>query len=68
MAADEQEHIRILKHESNTLSMDEKLMHWQACASTRINSLKVDGSKQIVESWPMYKEPFGYRLVFIMFN
>lgn len=63
----EEEHIRSLNHEN--LTFDEKLFHWRGCASTRINSIKssIETGKSVIgELWPMYKEPFGYKLVRIL--
>lgn len=65
VCVDEKEHVRVLKHEFRSLSTDEKIIHWNGCAVTRLNSInKMSGcSKKIIEDWPMYKEPEGFRLV-----
>lgn len=62
---DEEEHIRVLEHEGLTLSIEDKLKHWKGCAASRLNSLKQTSgsSKQIIDAWPMYKDPVGFRLV-----
>lgn len=49
----EDEHIRVLKHEGRTLGLEEKFMHWKACSSTRINFINKIGSgssKQIIDA------------------
>lgn len=54
------------------MNIEEKLVHWKGCISTRLNSMRqlcsagpndTLSSKQIVDLWPMYKEPGGFRLV-----
>lgn len=60
----EAEHIRALKHAIPTMSVDDIIHHWKGCAATRINSIQnVDDSKQIIDVWPQYKLPYGFRLV-----
>lgn len=51
------------------MPFDEKMLHWGACAATRLNSIKsIETSTQhIIDVWPQYKDPSGYRLVLIYF-
>lgn len=62
---DEEAHVRALKHDSKSMSYSDKIFHWNACAATRMNSIReIDiSSKQIIDLWPQYKMPDGYRLV-----
>lgn len=64
-ASDEDAHIRALKHDYHTMKYDEKLRHWTGCAATRMNNIRAmeNSSKQIIEIWPQYKAPDGFRLV-----
>lgn len=59
-----QDHIKALSDEN--LTVDAKLMHWKGCVATRLNSFNkgdVTGITQIIEIWPLYKVPDGYKLV-----
>lgn len=66
---DEETHIRALKHEYNTMDYEEKLAHWDACAATRMNSIRdiESSSKNIIDIWPQYKLPDGFRLVWFLY-
>lgn len=66
-AEDEQSHLRVLKHEFHSMDFNEKLKHWNACFEFRTNSLKqlCNTNKNLVDIWPYYKDPVGYRLVSI---
>lgn len=59
----DQAHIRSLKFDN--LTFEEKLVHWQGCITTRLNSFNTeDGkNKHIATMWPQYKEPYGYKLI-----
>lgn len=64
VAADEQKHMEIIRDEFEMLSWEEKLKHWRACAPTRLNAVRAkDGTKQIAQMYPMYNDPYGFRLV-----
>lgn len=62
---EEPEHIRALKYDIHAMSYDEKLRHWAGCVSTRMNDIRETekSKKHIVDIWPLYKAPDGYRLV-----
>lgn len=47
------------------MSYDEKMSHWTRCVALRMNDIKSieDSPKQIVDLWPQYKAPDGFRLV-----
>lgn len=54
----EQDHMRALKYEN--FELEEKMMHWKGCVATRLNSINKaysTGKQQLIELWPMYKEP-----------
>lgn len=36
---------------------------WKACCNSRIQYIKSNTTKDILEKWPFYKQPSGYRLV-----
>lgn len=60
----DQDHKRALTDEN--LGFDGKFVHWKSCVATRLNSFNksdVTGINQIIEIWPMYKDPDGYKLV-----
>lgn len=61
----EEEHIRALKHDMPTMPINDIVMHWSGCAASRINAIRSDASssKQVLDVWPQYKLPYGYRLV-----
>lgn len=61
----EDEHVRILKTKFETLTSEERMLHWTACAASRMNSIKniEFSSTQITDIWPQYKTPDGFRLV-----
>lgn len=70
VAQDEGEHIRKLKNEFQAMTYEEKMRHWAACAATRMNTIKdiENTSKQIIDIWPQYKSPDGFRLVRLKFH
>lgn len=60
----DQDHIRCLTDEN--LAFDEKLLHWKGCVATRLNSFNkrdLTSINQIIDIWPLYKEPEGFKLV-----
>lgn len=65
VTSDEDAHIRALKHDFHAMTYDEKLGHWAACAATRMKIIRdvEKSSKQIIDVWPQYKAPDGFRLV-----
>lgn len=62
---DEESHIRLLKHDFHAMSYEEKMGHWKACSATRMNNIKDNEktTKRIIDVWPQYKAPDGFRLV-----
>lgn len=62
---DEDSHVLVLKRDYHSMSFDEKIKHWTACAATRMNDIRnLDkSSKSIIDIWPPYKQPDGFRLV-----
>lgn len=69
VAEDEDVHVRALKHDFHAMAYAEKEMHWKACAATRMNSIRgIENSrKHIIDIWPHYKSPDGFRLVQIKY-
>lgn len=69
VGADEEEHIRVLKHEIPTMAVEDVLKHWKGCSGTRLNSIQLNStnSSQIYDIWPQYKLPYGHRLVCTLF-
>lgn len=56
--------MEIIRKEFDLLSWDEKLKHWRACAPSRLNAVRaINGAKHIVQMYPMFNEPFGFKLV-----
>lgn len=47
------------------MSYQEKLNHWTACVASRMNSIREieKSTKNIIDVWPQYKDPDGFRLV-----
>jgi len=47
----------------DNLSSDEFDCTWKACCQYRLSFIKSNNSNEIMEKWPFYKTPSGYRLV-----
>lgn len=58
---DSEAHKRILKHEN--LTENEFLIHWKACQNDRLNLIKSAPVSEVINIWPYYKQPNGYKLV-----
>lgn len=65
VVADEDVHVRALKHDHHAMAYDEKIAHWKGCAATGMNNIKdlENTSKHIIDIWPQYKSPDSFRLV-----
>ncbi|KAJ8983237.1 hypothetical protein NQ317_005326 [Molorchus minor] len=64
--ADAESCLRALKFDN--LTADQFDSTWKACCNFRLQCLKSKNTAEIMEKWPFYKSPSGYRLIDIDFK